>query len=147
MISVTGDKAIDDVLRNLPRELTHKVLGAAHLAAAKPLIEREHRLAPVGETGNLADSIGGVKVPVAKANEIGEVQVGPRRTRQYRGHHAHLVEKGTKKRTTNSGANRGTMPAEPFAEPAFEQTKGQVERNIAQEIGKSVWRTMKRYLK
>jgi hypothetical protein len=58
MISVTGDKAIDAVLRNLPRELNHKVLGAAHLAAAEPLIHREHRLAPVGETGNLADSIG-----------------------------------------------------------------------------------------
>jgi HK97 gp10 family phage protein len=147
MISVTGDKAIDAVLGGLQRELTHKVLGAAHLAAAEPLIHKDHLLAPVGETGNLADSIGGEKVPIAKANSLGEVRVGPRRTRQHRGHHAHLVEKGTKRRTTDSGANRGIMPAEPLAEPAFEQTKGKVEQNIAQEIGKSVWRTMKRYLK
>jgi HK97 gp10 family phage protein len=146
-VSVTGVKEIDNVLRALPRELTHQVLGAAHLAAAKPLIEREHLLAPVGETGNLAESIGGVKTPLKKASEIGEVQVGPRRTRDKRGHHGHLVEKGTKKRRTKSGANRGIMPAQPFAEPAFEQTKHQVEKNIANEVGRVVWRTMKRHLK
>lgn len=147
MVSMTGAKEIDSVLKALPNTLTHKVLGAAHLAAARPLIDREHRLAPVGKTGALADSIGGVKTPMSKANALGEVSVGPRRKRPHRGFHGHLVEKGTKQRATKKGANRGVMPAQPFAEPAFQQTKGEVEQNIVQEIGRTLWQTMKRIIK
>jgi HK97 gp10 family phage protein len=147
MISVTGDKAVDAALKAMRLELSHQVLGNAHLAAARPLIDREHLLAPVGETGNLAESIGGEKVAIAKANSLGEVKVGPRRTGRYKGHHAHLVEKGTKRRYTDSGANRGVMPAKPFAEPAFEQTKGQVESNIGSEIGKRVYRAAKSHIR
>lgn len=147
VLSVTGVREIDNVLKAWPRDLTHKTLGAAHLAAAKPLIEKEKLLAPEGPTGHLVDSISGEKVAIARANNIGEVRVGPRRTRQHRGHHAHLVEHGTVSRQTKSGANRGVMPAEPYAQPAFEQTKGQVESRIAVEIGRVMVRTMKRFLK
>src|SRR5687767_1788994 len=120
-VSVTGVKEIDNVLKAMPLAVTHKVLGAAHLAAAKPLIQREKQLAPIDE-GDLSESIGGEKVSISKANSVGEVAIGPRRSRQHRGHHGHLVEKGTKRRTNKRGANRGVMPAQPFAEPAFQQT-------------------------
>lgn len=146
-LSVTGVKEIDSVLKALPKELSHKVLGAAHLAAAKPLIEKEKLLAPEGPTGNLVDSIGGVKTPIGKAGALGEVVVGPRRRKPYRGNHGHLVEKGTKRRETKKGANRGVMPAHPFAEPAFNQTSKKVEQNIVEETGKSLVRTIKKYLK
>lgn len=146
-LSVTGVKEIDSALKELRKDLSHKVLGAAHLAAAKPLIEKEKLLAPEGPTGNLIDSIGGVKTPMSKANAVGEVLVGPRRRKPYRGNHGHLVEKGTKRRRTKKGANRGVMPAKPFAEPAFQQTQKKVEQNISEEIGKSLVRTIKRHLK
>jgi HK97 gp10 family phage protein len=145
-VSTTGVKEIDAALKAMTLTLTHKTLGSAHLAAAQPLIKREAQLAPIRE-GDLSASIGGVKTPISKANAIGEVVVGPRRTRQHRGFHGHLVEKGTRRRTNKKGANRGVMPAQPFAEPAFQQTHAQVEQNIAQEVGKSVWRTMKRFIK
>lgn len=146
-VSLTGVKEIDSVLKALPKELSHKVLGAAHLAAAKPLIEKEKLLAPEGPTGNLVDSIGGDKTPISKANALGEVTVGPRRRKPYRGFAGHLVEKGTKRRQNKKGANRGVMPAKPFAEPAFNQTHKQVENRIAEETGKSLVRSMKKYLK
>lgn len=147
MISITGDKAIDDVLRNLPLALTHQTLGIAHLAASRSLVDREHLLAPVGLTGNLADSIGAYRVSQKNATQVGEVRVGPQRKGGKKGFAGHLVEFGTKRRTTKRGANRGIMPAKPFARPAFEQTKGQVEKDIAVNIGRVVLRTMKRYIK
>lgn len=145
--SVTGLQEIDSVFKALPLTMSHKILQDAHAKAAEPLVHREHLLAPVGLTGNLADSIGAVKTPYAKAGVIGEVIVGPRRSRQFKGHHAHLVESGTKKRHTKKGANRGVMPAQPFAGPAFKQTSDQVISRISDEVGRSVWRTMKRFIK
>lgn len=145
-ISITGAKEIDTLLKQMPKELTHKVLGAAHADAAKPLVEKEKLLAPEGPTGNLVDSIGTVKSTFKKANTIGEVNVGPRGGK-FKGNHGHLVEFGTRPRQTKNGANRGVMPAHPFVQPAFSQTKGQIESRIAGSIGKVLLRTMKRYAK
>jgi hypothetical protein len=146
-ISVTGDKQIDAVLKGLPLQVTHTILGAAHLKAAKPLIEKEKLLAPEGPTGNLIDSIGGMKTPFKKANVVGEVTVGPRRTRTLRGHHGHLVEFGTRQRTNKRGANRGTMPKKPFALPAFIATQAIVVQNISTDVGKKLWSFMKRTIR
>jgi HK97 gp10 family phage protein len=146
-LSLTGHIQIDQVLRALPLELSHTVLSAAHMDAAKPLIQKEKLLAPEGPTGNLIDSIGAVKTPFKKANVVGEVTVGPRRTRKLRGQHGHLVEFGTVSRENKKGANRGVMPAEPFAEPAFEQTKEQVINRISVSVGRKLNNTMRRYIK
>lgn len=151
--TITGYQEIDNVLKALPRELTHQVLGAAHFAAAKPLVEREKLLAPEGPTGNLVDSIGAIRTSIKKADELGEVIVGPRIGGRYKGQAGHLVEFGTVKRSTRgrgkypAGTNRGVMPKRPFAKPAFDQEKGRVEGLITVSIGKSVLRTMKRYIK
>lgn len=146
-VSITGAKEIDSLLRALPKEMTHQVLGAAHFAAAKPLVEREKLLAPEGPTGNLVDSIGAVKIPLKRANVVGEVVVGPRRRRPYRGFHGHMVEFGTRQRRNKRGANRGRMPSHPFARPAFRQESGNVEKLIGVSIGKVMLRTMRRYIK
>lgn len=145
-ISVTGAREIDQALKMMPTVLQHSTLGAAHLDAGKLFIEREKQLVPVDD-GELRDSIGGIKTPIKKANALGEVVIGPRRTRKYRGHHGHLVEKGTKPRRNKSGANRGVMPAKPFVEPAFNQKKDEVIDRIAVSVGKKVYATMRRYIK
>lgn len=145
-ISFTGVREIDRTLRNLPKELSHQILGAAHLAASKPLVEKEKLLAPEGPTGNLVDSIGAMKTSIKKANAVGEVIVGPRKKGQYKGFHAHMVEYGTRQRQTKKGANRGKMTPEPFAAPSFEQTKDQVEKNISVQIGKKLVSRMKKDL-
>jgi len=142
-VSITGFKEIDSVLKKLPLEVTHQVLGQAHLAAAKPLIEKEKLLAPEGPTGNLIDSIGGVKASFKRATEVGLVTVGPLGRKGAAGH---LVEFGTKKRRTRKGANRGIMPKKPFAQPAFDQTKGLVESNIANALAQSMAKRMRKEL-
>lgn len=146
-LSVTGAKEIDKVLMMMPKDLTHQTLGAAHLAAAKPLIDKAKLLAPEGPTGNLVDSIGGEKTSIKKADVVGEVKAGPRRTRKYRGHHGHLVEFGTKPRATKKGWRRGIMPKHPFMEPAFQQTHPIVLGRIIVEVGKKVYNTMRRYIR
>lgn len=143
-ISVTGVKEIDRVLREMPKQLTHSVLGAAHAAAAKPLITKAKLTAPEGPTGNLIDSIGAIKTPMRRANVIGEVSVGPRRSRKYKGHHGHLVEFGHRTRAKNPG-KKTFVQGRPFMQPSFMATKGQVIKGIALEIGKKLAATMRRY--
>jgi hypothetical protein len=146
-VRVTGYKEIDQVFVGLPKQLSHKVLQAAHMAAAKPLIEAEKLGAPEGPTGNLVDSIGAIKTSIGRAHSLGEIQVGPRRGGRLKGHAGHLVEEGTKQRTNHSGANRGIMRATPFALPAWEKTKEVVLSMINTEIGRKLYAFMKRTIK
>jgi hypothetical protein len=146
-ISLTGVREIDAVLKGLPLQLSHKILGQAHADAAKPLVDRAKLQAPDGPTGNLIDSIGVEKTNIAKATEIGQVQAGPRRGGRNRGYVAHLVEYGTKPRKNKKGANRGVMKAKPFMRPSFELTKVDVEGRIATSIGKKLNAFMKKTLK
>ncbi len=139
--SVTGVKEIDDLLKAWPLDLSDKVLAQAHADAAFPLVAAAHLRAPVGKTGNLADSIGVVKVGIKRGGDVGQVAVGPRRSGGYKGFHGHLIEYGK----TNRDGTR-TNP-QPFMAPAFEATKSEVERNIANAIGKRMMQTAKRILK
>jgi hypothetical protein len=144
-LRLTGVKEIDAVLKGLPLQLNHKVLQSAHAAAAKPLVNAEKLLAPEGPTGNLVDSIGVVKVPISRADSIGQIQVGPRR--RYKGNAAHLVEYGTVTRKNKRGANRGKMTAKPFAGPAWQQTQGVVQGGIRNQIGIQLSAYMRRMIK
>jgi HK97 gp10 family phage protein len=139
--SVTGVKEIDQLMRTWPLDLSDKVLAQAHADAAFPLVAAAHLMAPVGKTGNLADSIGVVKVGIKRGGEVGQVAVGPRRSGGHKGFHAHFIEFGK----TNRDGTR-TSP-QPFMAPAFEQTKAQVEAGIANAIGSRMLQTAKRILK
>lgn len=140
MITVTGNKEIDAVLKRMPDVLTHRVLQSAHAESATPLVTAAHLLAPVGKTGNLADSIGVEKVP-ASAGTLGLVNVGPRRKGGKKGHHGHLVEYG---KTNRDGSK---SKPKPFMEPAFERTKGEVEWSITKNIGVKLYQFMRRTIR
>lgn len=144
-VTFTGAKEIDAVLREMPLALSHQVLGQANIDAARPLIDKEHLLAPVGETGNLAESIGAYRVSLKSASVLGEVRVGPRRKGGYKGFHGHLIEFGF--RTRSKGKGKPFVQAHPFAKPAFDATKGEIERGITTAVAKVVLRTMKRHIK
>lgn len=146
---LTGYKELDAVLKRLPAHMSDKVFQAAHVRALVPFVNQEHRLAPVGKTGNLADSIGTVKASARSLGSrgLGAVSAGPRRNKPYKGFAAHLNELGTKIRSTRKGANRGRMSAKPFAEPAWEATKGEVETLAARELGNEVVKFARRILR
>lgn len=142
---IQGLKEIRAVLEGLPREVNHKLLQSVHAEAAIPLVNKAHLLAPVDE-GILADSIGVEKPNIKKVNEIGLVQVGPRREK-FRAYHAHLVEYGTVERYNKEGASRGVMPKKPFMKPAFESEKGTIFNRIDQILGARITAFMKRKIK
>lgn len=137
-VSIVGAKELDKAFAGLPNEVSEKVLYQAHIDAAFPLVAAAHFLAPVGETGNLADSIGIERVGVKRGGEIGQIQVGPRRGGAYRGFHGHLIEFGKTNRDGTKTAPR------PFMEPAFERTKGQVESGISNFLSKRITAFLKR---
>lgn len=152
-ITVTGNKEIDKVLKELPLVISHKLMGSVHFQAAQIVVKKEKLLAPEGPTGNLVDSIGATKRSLKRATEIGEVWVGPRQNKPFKGRHGKFNEFGTGPRETTgkkslpAGLNRGQQKAKPFAKPTFEATKGQVEGFIAKETEKIMVKTMKRYIK
>lgn len=150
---LTGHKEIDRTLRSLPDAVKHSVQQQAHVDAAKPLIEKEKLLAPEGPTGNLVDSIGAVKIPLRRASFVGEVHVGPRVRRPYRGFHGHLVEFGTRERELKgrgkypAGTKRGVMTAKPFVRPALAQTQETVLARIQNSTAKKLVAKMRRELR
>lgn len=140
-VTVTGVKEIDAVLKGMPVQLTHRVLQAAHAQAAAPLVAAAHLLAPVGETENLAESIGTDKPNIKKAGTLGLVEVGPRRKGGKKGFHAHLIEY----EKTNRDGSRSK--AKPFMAPAFERTKAEVLGGINKAIGQKLYAFMRRTIK
>lgn len=144
-LSVTGIKEIDNLLKGLPQQLTHRVLQAAHAEAATPLINYAQGYSPF-RTGKLERSIGVVKPSIKKANQIGLVKVGPRYGAPYNGRHGHLIEYGHEI-VTKSGKRKGRTKAKPFMRPAFNQTKNKVEARIGEAIGKKLLAFMKRTIK
>lgn len=151
-VIVTGAKEIDAVLRGLPKQVNHALMGQAIAAAAKPLIEAEKAGAPKGATHNLVNSIGAVKAPFSRANSLGETMIGPRRHGRFKGHVAHLTETGTRQRAVAGkgkyrSGNRGIMRAKPWAEPAYKQTRDLVRSRINDQVGVKLYAFMKRTLR
>jgi len=142
-MKVIGLKEIYGALNDLPKELSDTKLQKVHAQAAIPLINRMHRLAPVGLTGNVADSIGTEKSGKKNKGELGAIYNGPRRKGGFKGFAAHFSEYGTKKRRHKNGKDVGSMPKKPFIEPAWEQTQDEVEHKIADLLGDDVFRFLR----
>jgi len=153
VVVVTGWKEVDDLLKQMPLALNHRVIGAANVAASKPLVERAKQLAPKGKTKNLVNSIGAVKLPMSKVSVVGTVHVRPRVKGGYKGRHGHLVEGGVFNRPPGGwyarypNAHPTNQPAQPFMGPAFRQTETQVVGEINNQIAIKLRDLMKRTLK
>lgn len=140
-LSITGFKEIDSVIKGLPKQLQDRVLKNAHADAAKVLIRDAQSTAPLGKTGNLRKSIGVERISIKKTNELGLIRVGPRRKGGYKGFHGHLVEFGkTNRDGTRSKAN-------PFFEQSYNRTKGTLEMQIKESLGKKLNQFMQRTIK
>lgn len=147
-LSLTGVNEIDQVLKGLPNQINHRIMGAAHADAAKPIIPAAQSRIK-NKTGRLRDSLGTEKISVRKSNQIGLVYVGPRRKRGKKGFHGHLVEFGHKLVSSKKSGKRqiGFVRPYPFMEPAFHQTKAEVTENIKTSVAKKLVSFMKRTIK
>jgi HK97 gp10 family phage protein len=140
-LKLTGKKEIDKALGQVRLSVAHKELQKVNAEAAKPLADEAHLQAPVGKTGNLADSIGIVKPSESKVSVIGQVNIGPRRGGGHKGYHAHLVEYGkTNRDGTKSKAN-------PFLKRAFDKKGSEVIQRIDRILGTKMVKRMKNVLK
>lgn len=142
-LSLTGQNEIDEILRGLPNQINHRIMGAAHAEAAKPIIPAAQSRIK-NKTGRLKESIGTEKISMRKSDQIGLVYVGPRRKRGQKGFHGHLVEFGHRKGGWNT---KKDVKPYPFMEPAFLQTKDEVTNNIKESVGKKLVSFMKRTMK
>ena len=147
-IAITGVKELDTALKMMPRALDDKFMTAVNRDRSKPLVQAMKSLSPIGETHNLVNSLGTVKV--RKAQELGTVRSGPRQKGGYKGFHAKFIEFGfkTRKGTGKSkGEGKEFVQPKPFIEPAWDATKAQIESGLNDSIAKVLVRTMRRYLK
>ena len=153
-ISVTGIAEVDNLLRSLPNQVNHRIMGAAHLDAAKPLIDAAQNIVAgrdkTTNTGRLEQSIGGIKISQRKSGEVGMVHIGPRRKKGiYYGFHGHLVEYGHRLVSSKKSGKRviGFVRPYPFMKPAFDKTKDEVGRNIVETVQKKLMSFMKKTIK
>lgn len=149
MIQLKGERELRACLDGLGRLVSDPLMQKANAKAAEPLVHELHKRAPVGETGNLAESMGIVKPGKKNKKELGLIEIGARRKGGYKGFAAHLVEFGTKKRRVKKrhpifGFDRGKMPKEPFIEPSWEAKKEEVLGRVTKELSNEVTKYLKR---
>ena len=131
-LQFNGLTELRDVLDALPGKLGRQVVGQILRKAEKPLIAAAKAKAPKAD-GDLIKSIGGI---AGRGGGKGEQRyVGPRRGGPNKGYAGHLVEYGTGPRRQKDGTSTGSMPAQPFMRPAYEETKEQIVEIIKQECG------------
>lgn len=99
----SGLQEFRSALRELPEDLASEAeaIVVAHATEAERTVIAGY---PEGPTGNLKR---GVRLQVEGS------KVGVRATLRSRAFHAHLFERGSGRRRTRTGANRGSMPAAP----------------------------------
>ena len=154
-----GDQQLLAQLKRMEQATTQQVIEKSFRTAARPLVEKAKANAPMGETGNLKKSIGifASRSQDRRSRIKAGLWVGPRIRGGFKGYHAHLVEFGTETRRPKNGAflvfeyngvkvfakqAKGMTP-NPFMIPAYNETKGTVERRIQEETRKNIQKAIK----
>jgi HK97 gp10 family phage protein len=132
-MDVKGIAELKKKLQGLPAELIQRMDRAAMKKGLRPSYDAVMKYVPVGETGNLANSVKITSKVVAsgKSNYIyGMVEaIAP---------HAHLVEYGHEMCDHDGKPTGKTVPPHPFMLPALVETAPEVVNIIAEECGKGL---------
>jgi HK97 gp10 family phage protein len=162
VISLTGDKQLDRLFRDLPKSLTSKVVTSALKDSAKPMVRAAKSNIDSVKTGNLKRSIGTV---TDKSKDYkGSIRVGARMkkgSKNMLGFHAHFIEFGTAPRKPKTGKTlkfegsggltvypksvKGVV-AKPFMRPAYNSTKGNVTKEFGEIAGNKLLMKMNRVI-
>lgn len=135
VITVRGLRELQAAMRALPKRLDRRILNAALMAGARPMVKAAKAKVPV-DTAALKSGIRAT--PVRPKQHTATVHVGIGRARQSKAERA----KGAKKYTPWYGflVEFGTskMSARPFLRPAFETTKQAAVEIIKAAIGRRI---------
>jgi len=144
-VKLQGFADLDKALQQIEKQSTRKaVLRRSLRKAAEPMAQLASSLAPIGATGNLAESVVvGVKLDGRQAKihrkmfrndkQAVEIFVGPSYLKGGGGRHGHLQEFGT--------VNHGPQP---FMRPAWDQDKGALLDRLGEEIAADIEKTAAR---
>jgi len=123
-VSFDGMSDLRAALQALPTEMATEAAGIVgqYAGQAKNDIQNGY---PIGRTGNLHNR---VSVSVKPGNSASVTAIVASRSP-----HAHLFEYGSGRRVTNTGANRGRMPAAPESArmvPKVQRLRSQMVRAL-----------------
>lgn len=148
-IVITGDKAADKILSNLPDALQRKIMISAFRKAARPMVNEMKRLSPMDQ-GGPRKYRGNLHIPgtlkkshgivVGKSKQYPTVWIGPRMGKRYKydGFYFKFIIEGS-----DALAKQIDRPKENWIKKAGNKTKAQVNSIITLEITKSLDRTMR----
>lgn len=122
-------------LDKLPSIVSGKISRKAVNAGSLPILKAARASVPVGETGNLKESLGR-KTQLYKRSETAVAMVGPRIKGGHLGYHGHLVEYG------HINADGSFTPGHPWLSTA-QHTAGpaainRMRQKLASELDKAV---------
>lgn len=119
-IDVEGLDELKALYEQLPARAQQRVLRPAFRAAMRQIVLSLRQFAqPHSRRVARAATIASARPDGAEGEFGSAFWIGFRRKAGGGGRLAHLVDKGTARRRTRSGANRGAMPATPFFQAAI----------------------------
>lgn len=149
-VEIEGLKQLQSQLKQVPEKIKrnelYRILRNVTVPVEKAMksevskIEADAHAAGRETTGNLFDAIGKIR---GKSKEYLNIQVAPRARGNYKGWHAHLVNFGTKTRSTKKGKNRGAARENNFAQRAFDRTLNSVRPDFEAQVANSTERLLK----
>lgn len=125
-------------LGKVPLDVRNKMVRSGIRKAMKPIEQETIRRAPVGDTGSLSDSI-----KLSSSSRGGEVRAKVKADGK-QAPHAHLVEFGHHIRGKKDGPSHGFVKAHPFIRPAFDTKVNESLKILAEEVGDSLDKTLKK---
>lgn len=143
-IQAAGEEDIDYLVQNLEgferlRAIRSGLKAAANVYQKKGKSNLRARLKGTGK-GNLIKSFS-TKLKRKKPGALTGFRISNQYIQyEHAGNHAHLVDRGTKKRTTKDGYNRGIMPANDFWTEAYITEQPKARQAVYDGIRKAVER-------
>lgn len=163
-LKFSGFKEVDDILKNLPKQVQRKILLGGQREVLKPVAkDMESALSSVAGkvTGNLQESIGIKALKGGKEYNAASL-AGVRYGNRYKGFHGRFIEGGTSVRRPRKAKvlkfigkdgqevfirSARAMRKTPFMEPTIERHLPRIAREYPEALLKSMSRYMKRKLK
>ena len=152
IVKIDGDKRLLRQFRALSKGLGQEALVAAVKKGAELVVVEAQARAPV-RSGTLRDSI--TAVALEKTEKEASVGVSWRVCKASRAtaFYGAVVEKGSKprerkrwrKKPLKTGpVSTGTMPSQPFLEPAYDAKKAQASQRIKKELSRMIEKVARR---
>lgn len=127
IVEIKGFTELQQKIKSLPDKVKRRELLKIYGQVANPTLKAARSFAPVGKRKHTRDTAGPGNLRRSIKKRIGKrgddrinavIYVGPSLKGKNKGWYGHFLEGGTDK-----------MPARPFMQPAYNQTKGQITKD------------------